>query len=100
MTTIQASFRVTLFGVTRWTLCESWDEGARFHSVEYVAIARVGRGAKFWPAKVWFFRKQDGTYTQSASSVHLNRTSILVAFANDVRVASLSRHNSAVEVRR
>lgn len=94
--TINATFKVTIGGVTRWVDCHSWDGGYRFWSDSNVALVRVGRpGSKLWPCGVVFFCKPDGSYTQSESANALNRRGPIVAWNDAEFSRHLSEHNSA-----
>lgn len=96
MEIIRASFKVTIDRQTRWIECESWDAGERFHSTEYVGMARVGRtGSKLWPSKIWIFRQKDGSYRESMYSVHLNRSAAIVGWHDASTARYASQHNSS-----
>lgn len=98
MDRIQASFQITIARETRWVECQSVDGGRRFQTLEYVALARVGRaGSKLWPSKVNVWLQTDGTYRAGMSTVHLNRQAVIVGWNKAELARYLSNHNSAVQ---
>ena len=96
MEIVRANFRITINKKTLWIECETWDGGQSFHSLRYVALARVGRGLKLWPCRVRIWRdRQTGIYRESMSSVHLNRPATIVNWNSEELARYTSKHNSA-----
>jgi len=111
MTTIKASFRITIKGETRWIECSAyWSEKYealyealdRFTSVAPVTLARVGRtGSKLWPSRITVWRDKqpnaEGVYGWHAStnSIHLNRQAQIVDWNRPELARYFSQHNSA-----